>query len=81
MPDLKFEKQTPFKMENEELNMILTRMQDPDVDIQNNALKMQFDITKSSHSKSIDTINFQYLVDKLPLLEEACSRLEEEMAV
>lgn len=65
-------------MENEELNVILERVQDPDADIQNNALKMLFDVAKSSHSKSIDTINFQHLADKLPLLEDVCSRLEDD---
>lgn len=65
-------------MENEELNMIIGRIQDSDVDIQHNALKMLFNITKSSHSRSIDTISFQHLADSLPVLEETCERLEGE---
>lgn len=65
-------------MENEELNMIVERIQDQDVEIQDNALRMLFNITKSSHSKSIDTINFQHLADKLDVLEEVCARLSGE---
>ncbi|KMV66233.1 26S proteasome regulatory complex protein [Encephalitozoon cuniculi EcunIII-L] len=63
-------------MEEGELKIIVERIQDPDIDIQNNALNMLFDVTKSSHSKSIDTINFQYLADNLDVLEDVCKRLE-----
>ncbi|AFM98076.1 26S proteasome regulatory complex protein [Encephalitozoon hellem ATCC 50504] len=62
-------------MEEDELKIIVERIRDSDVDIQNNALNMLFDITKSSHSKSIDTINFQYLADNLPVLEDICKEI------
>lgn len=62
-------------MEEDELRMVVERIRDVDADIQDNALKMLFDITKSSHSKSVDTINFQYLADNLPVLEDACRQL------
>ncbi|ADM11316.1 26S proteasome regulatory subunit 4 [Encephalitozoon intestinalis ATCC 50506] len=65
-------------MEEDELKIIVERIRDPDADIQNNALNMLFNITKSSHSKSIDTINFQYLADNLPMLEEVCKDLSED---
>jgi 26S proteasome regulatory subunit N1 len=65
-------------MENEELSLIISRIQDDDPGVKESALKMLFSLTKSSHSKTINTIDFQYLSDNLPVLENISQTLKND---
>ncbi|KAM0671931.1 26S proteasome regulatory complex protein [Ordospora colligata] len=63
---------------DEDLGMIAERIRDSDKEIQNNAIGMLFGIAKSSHSRSVDVVNFQHLADSLMMFEEVCKEISGE---
>ncbi|EOB13658.1 26S proteasome regulatory subunit rpn1 [Nosema bombycis CQ1] len=57
-------------MENENLNIIIERLQEKDEGVKISAMNMLIDLIKQSQSGSIDTLNFQHLSEKKNVLLE-----------